>query len=247
MTQEELYAIYWKTRSVLAPSLEYAQFFYEEALFDHVTGDITWLDLGCGHQLLSPWRQSHEDVLVSQCRRVIGLDLCLEALLTHRSIRQRVVGDVSHLPFNSQSFDLVTANMVVEHLSDPVRQFAEIRRVLKPGGRFVFHTPNAFGYFGIARRLMHWPRLNSWLVRLLDQRPKEDVFPIQYKANTTGRIDKIARRTGFKVHRVRMRVSSPVFAIVPPLMVVELLWLRLLMLKPFRRWRTNIIAELRAC
>jgi len=247
MTQEALYAIYWKTRSVLAPSLEYAQFFYEEALFDHVTEDISWLDLGCGHHLLSPWRQSHEDVLVSQCRHVIGLDLCVEALRSHRSIRQRVVGDISHLPFNAQSFDLVTANMVVEHLSDPVPQFSEIRRVLKPGGRFVFHTPNAFGYFGIARRFMHWRRLNGWLVRLLDGRPKEDVFPIQYKANTTARIDKIARMAGFKVQRIRMRVSSPVFAIVPPLMVVELLWLRLLMLKPFRRWRTNIIAELKAC
>jgi SAM-dependent methyltransferase len=246
MPREVLYEIYWKVRSFLAPSLEYAQFFYEEALFNQVTGDKFWLDLGCGHQLLSPWRQSCEDELVSQCRHVTGLDLSHDALRTHPSIRQRVTGDISHLPFNAQSFDLVTANMVVEHLADPLGQFCEIRRVLKPGGRFVFHTPNAWGYFGIGRRLMH-RRLNYWLISLLDGRPREDVFPIQYKANTAARIAKIACMSGFKVQRIRMIVSSPVFAIVPPLMIVELLWLRLLMLKPFKRWRTNIIAELKAC
>jgi hypothetical protein len=90
-------------------------------------------------------------------------------------------------------------------------------------------------------------RLNYWLISLLDGRPREDVFPIQYKANTAARIAKIACMSGFKVQRIRMIVSSPVFAIVPPLMIVELLWLRLIMLKPFKRWRTNIIAELKAC
>lgn len=246
MPNSASYDFYWKTKRFLAPSLEYAQFFYEEVLFNKVTADTFWLEVGCGHNVLSPWRESQEDALVSQCRHVVGLDLCLPALQAHNSIEKRIAGDISNLPFNSQSFDLVTANMVVEHLSDPVNQFCEIRRVLKPGGRFIFHTPNAFGYFGMARRFIHW-RLNEWLIRWLEGRPKEDVFPVQYKANTAARISKIARASGFKVRRIRMLVSSPVFAVVPPVMIAELLWLRLLMLKPFKKWRTNIIAELEAC
>lgn len=132
MAQKVLYAIYWKTKRFLAPSLEYAQVFYEELLFSRVTPDICWLELGCGHRVLSPWRQSEEHALVSGCRHVIGVDACLPALRAHSSIRERVVGDISHLPFSGESFDLVTANMVVEHLSDPLAQFCEIRRILKP-------------------------------------------------------------------------------------------------------------------
>lgn len=246
LTYKALYAIYYKTKGFIAPSLEYAQIFYEEVLFKHVAADIRWLDLGCGHQILSPWRQSQEDELVSRCQNVIGIDLDFPALRAHRSIRKRVSGDILHLPFNAGSFDLVTANMVVEHLSDPLAQFCEIRRVLKPGGRFVFHTPNAYGYFSIARRFIPW-RLNVWLARLLEERLEEDIFPVQYKANTAARINEIARLAGFKVNGIRMLLSSPVFAVVPPLMIVELLWIRLLMLKRFKRWRTNIIAELEAC
>lgn len=243
MNRKALYAVYYSTKRFIAPSLEYAQVFYEQVLFKQVGPDMLWLDLGCGHQLLSPWRESQEDTLVSQCHDLIGLDLCLPALRTHRSIRKRVVGDISHLPFSDRSFDLVTANMMVEHLSDPLAQFCEIKRVLKPGGRFVFHTPNANGYFCAARRFIPCV-LNAWLVKLLEGRPQEDVFPVQYKANTTARISELARMAGFKVNDLKMLLSSPVFALVPPLMVVELLWLRLLMLKAFKRWRTNIIAEL---
>ena len=246
MTYKRLYSIYYATKGFIAPSLEYAQVFYEEVLFKYVAADTLWLDLGCGHHILSPWRQTQEDELVSRCKDVIGIDFCLPALQVHRSIRKRVAGDILNLPFNARSFDLVTANMVVEHLSDPLAQFSEIRRVLKPGGRFIFHTPNANGYFCIARRFIPW-RLNLWLVRLLDTRPEEDVFPIQYKANTAARINEIARLSGFKVNRIRMLLSTPVFAVVPPLMIVELLWIRLLMSKRFKGWRTNIIAELEAC
>jgi hypothetical protein len=98
----------------------------------------------------------------------------------------------------------------------------------------------------MARRLIPW-RLNVRLVRLLEGRLEKDVFPIQYKANTAARINEIARQAGFKVNRIRMLVSSAVFAVVPPLMIVELLWIRLLMSEPFKKWRTNIIAELEAC
>jgi ubiquinone/menaquinone biosynthesis C-methylase UbiE len=43
------------------------------------------------------------------------------------------------------SVDLVTANMVVEHAEDPAALFAEVDRVLRPGGSFLVHT-NSSGY-----------------------------------------------------------------------------------------------------
>ncbi len=44
--------------------------------------------------------------------------------------------------FESGSIDVVIASWVLEHLPRPQVTFGEIARVLRPGGRFFFLTPN---------------------------------------------------------------------------------------------------------
>src|SRR5262249_7814198 len=44
------------------------------------------------------------------------------------------VGDAYALPFADASFDVVHAHQVLQHLSEPVRALAEMRRVLRPDG-----------------------------------------------------------------------------------------------------------------
>lgn len=45
-----------------------------------------------------------------------------------------VSGDVYALDFADAEFDVVYANQLLQHLTDPVRAISEMRRVLKPGG-----------------------------------------------------------------------------------------------------------------
>ena len=52
-----------------------------------------------------------------------------------------VRADALHLPFADASLDLVTALDVLEHLQDDRAAAAEIRRVLRPGGRVVVTVP----------------------------------------------------------------------------------------------------------
>jgi ubiquinone/menaquinone biosynthesis C-methylase UbiE len=47
-------------------------------------------------------------------------------------------GDVTHLPFDDQSFDLVWCQNVTMNIKDKQRLFAEAYRVLRPGGRYAF-------------------------------------------------------------------------------------------------------------
>lgn len=48
------------------------------------------------------------------------------------------------LRFRDASFDLVWYSEVIEHLENPPKTINEIKRVLKPGGRYIITTPNSF-------------------------------------------------------------------------------------------------------
>jgi ubiquinone/menaquinone biosynthesis C-methylase UbiE len=242
--RRKLYEIYWKIRSVITPTLRHSQSIYEDVLSSHVKPDMKWLDLGCGHQVLPLWREEEEQRLVASCGTIVGIDYDLPSLRKHRSVSLRVRGDINTLPFKDSYLDLVTANMVVEHLAEPAIQFREINRILKPGGIFLFHTPNAIGYPSILAKLTP-ENLKHKLIHLLDGRKEEDVFETHYKANTRNQIVSLAEMVGVEARKIRMTVSDAIFALVPPVAIPELAYIKMLMMPRFERLRPDIIAILR--
>jgi ubiquinone biosynthesis O-methyltransferase len=98
---------------------------------------VRLLDAGCGTGLFSA-------AAVERGAEVTSLDVG-EALLSkvaQKCESRRVVGDVSHLPFEDQSFDAVLCTEVIEHVRGPRQAVGELVRVLRPGGRLVLTTPN---------------------------------------------------------------------------------------------------------
>jgi hypothetical protein len=83
------------------------------------------------------------------------------------------------------------------------------------------------------------------LIYLLDGRTGEDVFRTHYRANTKKRICGLARNTGFEVMKIQMTASDAIFALVLPIAIPELIYIRLLMSKRFELWRTDIITCLK--
>jgi malonyl-CoA O-methyltransferase len=51
-----------------------------------------------------------------------------------------VCGDIEHLPLAAQAFDLIFSNLALQWAVHPERAFAELRRVLRPGGWLLFST-----------------------------------------------------------------------------------------------------------
>lgn len=242
--RKAFFKIYWGIQSVIAPTLKYSQYLYEDILKSYVNPNIKWLDLGCGHKILPHWRLEQEKQLVRNCKMIVGIDYDLFSLKNHKNIFLKARGDVTKLPFRNNIFDLVTANMVVEHLDRPDIQFRDINRILKPEGIFVLHTPNALGYTTIMGKLISGILKNK-LIYHFDGRKEEDVFDTYYMANTKKRINNLAKITGFEILKIKMIVSSAKFVIIPPLVILELIWIRILMTQIFKPLRTNIIAILR--
>ena len=59
--------------------------------------------------------------------------------------------DVQRLSYPDASFDLVTHTEVLEHVPDEARAFAELHRVLRPGGTMLFTVPLYGGYPTVER------------------------------------------------------------------------------------------------
>jgi len=70
---------------------------------------------------------------------VVASDFCPE-MLAHaasRGLPHTVVADALNLPFESDSFDVVTVAFGLRNMADYEKALGEMRRVLKPGGRLV--------------------------------------------------------------------------------------------------------------
>lgn len=244
MSRDIFFKIYWKLQSIIAPGLKYSQTIYEDVLREHCGESFSWLDLGCGHQLLPPWRFEQEKNLINRKGKlIVGIDYDYLSLTKHKTITNLVRGNISKLPFPDNTFDIITSNMVFEHLENPEEQLKEIFRVLSRGGKLIFHTPNKLGYTTLAAMMIP-EAIKGRLVYILQGRKEEDVFPAYYKINSPTKIKEIAALSKFKVLKIKMICTSAQFVIIPPLVFLELIWIRFLMSKAGRPLRTNIIAIL---
>jgi ubiquinone/menaquinone biosynthesis C-methylase UbiE len=239
---EACYRFYFWIQGYLAPGLRYCQEEYEDVLSEAVKPGVRWLDLGCGHGVLPPWRADQERELTARAGQIVGLDYDMPSLEKHQTIRQLVRADISKLPFREDSFDLVTSNMVFEHLSEPDVQLREIRRIMRAGGELIFLTPNSAGYTTILGRLVP-DALKDKVIWFFHEREEDDVFPTFYKINSPAQIDRAIEGSGMRRKEIRLIPSAAQFVKIPPLVVLELLWIRLTMTETFKALRTNVIAR----
>ncbi|WZO97355.1 class I SAM-dependent methyltransferase [Isosphaeraceae bacterium EP7] len=135
-------------------------------------GEGAGLDLGCGSGSFLASAQATG-------RTWVGVDIAMRWLLVARKRldegglhRARLVcGGSERLPFADGQFAALVSGDVIEHVRDQAATIGETFRVLKPGGRAMFATPNRFslgaephvGVFGVGYLPRAWM---GWYVRV---------------------------------------------------------------------------------
>lgn len=239
-----LQRFYWALKKRIAPGVISSQFAYRDALLTYLRQAPRWLDLGCGHQFIPHWAWKPDADLLSSLPRIVGVDGDPGSIRQHQYLKLRALCDIHSLPFAAGSFDLVTANMVMEHARDPGRVLSEVRRVLAPGGVFLFHTPNLSSLvIQVAARTPEW--LKKRLIGLLEGRAKEDIYPTTYRINTAERVRRLGVDAGFHIDCCELVTTEAATQVLGPLVLFELLFIRLTQWKRFSMFRPDIIAALR--
>lgn len=106
-------------------------------LLPYIQPDLQILDVGCG-----PGSMAIDFAKHVPRGHVTGVEYVPDPLEGARALAAAEgvsnisfqVGDIHDLPFPDDTFDIVHAHQVIQHIADPVRAFQEMRRVVKQGG-----------------------------------------------------------------------------------------------------------------
>lgn len=97
------------------------------------------LDVGCGGGI-------NINRMAQEAKKVYGVDYSKESVSLSREVNDDLIrqgrvevveGNVMDLPFEDETFDVVTAFETVYFWPDMEKSFSEVKRVLKPGGMFL--------------------------------------------------------------------------------------------------------------
>ncbi|HZU47305.1 MAG TPA: methyltransferase domain-containing protein [Mycobacterium sp.] len=130
-------------------------------LLPHLRSGMSVLDVGCG-----PGTITVDLAARVAPGRVTAVDLTTEALdVTRREAHERnvtnicfAIADTQALEFADDTFDVVHAHQVLQHVADPVQALREMRRVCVPGGIVAARDADYAGFIWYPQL----PALDRW-------------------------------------------------------------------------------------
>jgi ubiquinone/menaquinone biosynthesis C-methylase UbiE len=227
----------------MLPGLRWNQEIWGETIKQYLTHPLRWLDAGCGWRSLGKDLEALENQLIARAGVVVGVDLDLAHLRKHVNISRRICASLDSLPFPDSSFDLITSNMVIEHLPAPFTTFQELSRVLAPGGTLMVHTPNTRNYLVFANLLAKKLLPRRVVLKLVqDNRAADDIYPTYYRANNARELGNLGKSVNLRPESVRFLTQPrPYSRFFAPAALFELLLMRATMMPLLDRFGATIV------
>lgn len=167
-----------------------------------VKPNATLLEIGAG-----PTNPTSE--FLSTLGTLTGIDPDAD-VMTNRFLSHAFTMQGERFPLENQAYDLCVSDYVAEHLPDPVTHLREVYRVLKPGGCYLFRTPNFTHYVTlISAATPHW--FHKRVANRARGLPAEahDPYPVHYLINSSRRVKALAEDAGFRIESLRMVEKEP--------------------------------------
>ncbi len=173
---------------------------FRTVILNELRPDDRLLDLGAGAGIVPQMD------FLGRASQVCGVDPD-PRVVDNPCLDEGLVGVGEEIPYPDESFDVVLADNVLEHLDNPVQVFQEVARVLKPGGRFFTKTPNKRHYMPMIARMT--PLGFHRFYNRLRGRAGEDTFPTLYRVNTRTDQARIGREAGLSLVDCRLVEGRP--------------------------------------
>jgi len=171
--------------------------------------EYTLLDAGSGRSAEVLGRLS------GKVARAIGVDLVDFSPEARQMKVELLRSDLSEIPVESGSVDMVISRAVMEHLENPLLVYREFNRVLRPGGTLIFLTPNLWDYASLIAKVVP-NRLHPAIVAKTEGRKEDDTFRTYYRSNSARAIRKWASRSGLSLISLRYLGQYPSYFMFNP-------------------------------
>ena len=137
---DEFYQKQINNKSYLKEKDNYLKNFYEDTYQQlnaqkKINKGLTYLEIGCGPMFFG-------QEIASQCKFVIGIDLCPSALKIAQKMFEAkgiknyllIQGDILNMPIKKETIDLIYGGGVIEHFKNTKKCISELYRVLRKNG-----------------------------------------------------------------------------------------------------------------
>ena len=134
----------------------------------HIQSHMAILDIGCG-----PGSITIDFARLVPHGHVTGVEYVPDPLDQARALASSQditnisfeIGDIHHLPFPDNSYDIAHVHQVLQHIADPVQALREMRRVVKPGGIVACRESASMTWYPDSEGLEAWNGLSTRMRR----------------------------------------------------------------------------------
>jgi SAM-dependent methyltransferase len=192
------------------------------------------LDLGCGEGRLAVR-------LAQQGHRVTAADVSPRNLASVQRLSAEHQVQINTItcnieesigPFGQNTYDIIYCMDVIEHLKSPVTGLSQIRKLLRPDGQLIIHTPNCFSLFRMLHYFLH-PR------RLVDYYQPANLGDLHFQTYDYLTIEKTLNFVGLKTNKI-----LPTFTTLPLLSYLRMFApLSRLLARLFPFWSDTLLLQ----